>query len=86
MAASTRADTRGSPFFFSSYGSGYGYFWWLFPLQRGGSELAVIAASGSGGQWLFVVPSLDLVVAIVAESGNGLDLFYDAVLPAIRPT
>jgi hypothetical protein len=44
----------------------------------------VIAASGSGGQWLFVVPALDLVVAIVASDGNGLDLLYDAILPAVN--
>ena len=42
-----------------------------------------ITASGSGGQWLFVVPSLDLVVAVIAADGDGLELFYDGVLPAI---
>jgi CubicO group peptidase (beta-lactamase class C family) len=80
---STRPISRGNPVFFSNYGSAYGYFWWLFPATRGGSDTGVIAASGSGGQWLFVVPSLDLVVAVVATSGAGLDLLYDGVLPAI---
>jgi CubicO group peptidase (beta-lactamase class C family) len=82
--SSTRAVTRGPPLFFSSVGSGYGRFWWLFPTRRGGSDEGVIAASGSGGQWLFVVPSLDLVVAIVATNGNGLDLLYDGILPAVK--
>jgi CubicO group peptidase (beta-lactamase class C family) len=82
--SSTRAVTRGAPVFFSNYGSGYGRFWWLFPTRRGGSDEGVIAASGSGGQWLFIVPSLDLVVAIVATNGNGLDLLYDAILPAVN--
>jgi CubicO group peptidase (beta-lactamase class C family) len=84
LAASIAPDSRGAPVFFSSYGSAYGYFWWLFPTRRGNNDTGVIAASGSGGQWLFVVPSLDLVVAIVASNGAGLDLFYDGVLAAIR--
>lgn len=80
----TAPVTRGSPVFFSSYGSAYGYFWWLFPTRRGGTDTGIIAASGSGGQWLFVIPSLDIVVAIVAADGNGLDLLYDGILPALR--
>jgi CubicO group peptidase (beta-lactamase class C family) len=84
IAESTRPDTRGSSLFFANYGSSYGYFWWLFPGQRGGTDAAIIAASGSGGQWLFVVPDLDLVVVVVATNGNGLDLLYDDVLPAVR--
>jgi hypothetical protein len=39
----------------------------------------VIAASGSRGQWLFVVPERDLVVVMIASSGAGLDLLYDVV-------
>ena len=80
---STRPISRGGPVFFSNYGSAYGYFWWLFPTTRGGTDTGVIAASGSGGQWLFVVPSLDLVVAVVATSGAGLEFLYDGILPAI---
>jgi CubicO group peptidase (beta-lactamase class C family) len=82
--SSTKSVTRGAPVFFSNYNAGYGRFWWIFPRTRGGSDEGVIAASGSGGQWLFIVPSLDLVVAIVAENGNGLDLFYNEILPAVK--
>jgi CubicO group peptidase (beta-lactamase class C family) len=82
--SSTKPVTRGSPVYFSNYNAGYGRFWWIFPKTRGGSDEGVIAGSGSGGQWLFIVPSLDLVVAIVAENGNGLDLFYNEILPAVR--
>jgi CubicO group peptidase (beta-lactamase class C family) len=83
--SSTRAVSQGAPVYFDQFGSGYGWFWWTFPTQRGGTGEGVIAASGSGGQWLFVVPSLDLVVAIVATNGHGLDLLYDGVLPAVNP-
>lgn len=83
IAKSTAVDTRDNSLIFSSYRPGYGYFWWLFPTTRNGNEIGIIAASGSGGQWLFVVPSLDLVVVMVAENGNGLDFLYDRLLPAI---
>jgi CubicO group peptidase (beta-lactamase class C family) len=81
---STSPDSRGPPVYFSNFGSAYGYFWWLFPTSRGGTDLGVIAASGSGGQWLFVVPERDLVVAVVSEAnGNGIDRLSD-LLNALR--
>ena len=83
LAASTHPITRPTPGFFGGFNAGYGHFWWLFPTRRGGSDTGVIAASGAGGQWLFVIPEHDLVVAVVSQSGNGLDLLYDGVLPAV---
>jgi CubicO group peptidase (beta-lactamase class C family) len=83
LTASTRPITRPTPGFFTGFNAGYGYYWWLFPTSRGGSDTGVITASGAGGQWLFVIPSLDLVVAVVARSGQGLDLLYGGVLPAV---
>jgi CubicO group peptidase (beta-lactamase class C family) len=82
--SSTTRLSQGSELIFSSYNSGYGYFWWTFPTRRGGSDAGVIAASGAGGQWIFIVPSLDLVVAIAATNSAGLDLLYDGVLASIR--
>jgi CubicO group peptidase (beta-lactamase class C family) len=83
LAASTRPITRPTPGFFAGFNPGYGYYWWIFPTTRGGADAGVITASGAGGQWLFVIPTLDLVVAIVAQNGAGLDLLYDGVLPAV---
>src|SRR5947209_3805405 len=80
---SMRAYSHGAPVFFSDRGASYGYFWWLFPISAGGDGTDVIAASGSGGQWLFVVPRLDLVVAVLGGGADGLGLFYDGVMPAL---
>lgn len=46
----------------------YGYFWWHKTYTVDGKEIESMEARGSGGQYIFVVPSLDLVVAIT--SGN----------------
>jgi len=44
----------------------YGYHWWLGRSLLNGHDLNWIAGFGSGGQRLFVVPRLDLVVAVNA--------------------
>jgi CubicO group peptidase (beta-lactamase class C family) len=40
----------------------YGRFWWLGRTLSGGQEVPWISAMGQGGQRIFIVPSLDLVV------------------------
>ena len=72
--------------------SSYGYLWWLYTLDGGPPDAStadlVIAASGAMGQWLFVVPKYDLVVAINAGITNGpdpaLDLLFRTILPAVH--
>jgi CubicO group peptidase (beta-lactamase class C family) len=44
----------------------YGYFWWVREQAQNGQ----VFAFGSGGQYIFVVPDVDLVVAM-ASSGTG---------------
>ena len=46
-------------------GTGYGYQWWL-PPEDGGAPPA--AAWGYGGQYIVVVPSLDMVLVTTAEN------------------
>ena len=71
--------------------SSYGYLWWLYTLAGGPPDAntsdIVIAASGAQGQWLFVVPRHDLVVAINAGITNGpdpaLDILFGTLIPAM---
>jgi CubicO group peptidase (beta-lactamase class C family) len=65
---------------------GYGYQWWLI---GGPSERAsqVYAALGYGGQYLFIVPELDLIAVFNGWNIYGthppiIDLFLEQILPA----
>lgn len=71
---------------------GYGYLWWV---GRAGS-LDVLLAWGYGGQYVYVVPALELVVVTTATwQGLGMtagsqmaaiaDLITDRIVPAVRP-
>lgn len=51
-------------------GSNYGYQWWLGTIPAGGRSLAYRAGVGNGGQRLFMVPDLDLVVVLTAGAYN----------------
>jgi CubicO group peptidase (beta-lactamase class C family) len=59
----------------------YGYLWWGFPD-------GVIVASGALGQWIFVLPDRELVVASTASNEMQFDaqvrILYDHILPAVR--
>jgi CubicO group peptidase (beta-lactamase class C family) len=68
----------------------YGYQWWLGRTLSGDKEVTWIAAVGLGGQRVFVIPDLDLVVMTTAglytspRQGNaGLDVLYSFVIPSV---
>jgi CubicO group peptidase (beta-lactamase class C family) len=44
----------------------YGYLWWLARYRVNGREVDCVAAQGRGGQYIRIVPELDLVVAVTA--------------------
>ena len=64
----------------------YGYGWWVTDYQGG----AVVTASGARGQWIFVVPSLRLVVVATGDNDDSrwttpVDFLYSHVLPSVGP-
>ena len=49
-------------------GTGYTYQWWLMPMPDGSRQRYVPYAEGYGGQFIFVLPSLDMVVVSTATN------------------
>ena len=54
---STRSQIR------TGYGREYGYLWWIHP----SSDLPSYEAQGSGGQSIYIVPGLDMVVVVTGN-------------------
>jgi CubicO group peptidase (beta-lactamase class C family) len=74
---STAKHSEGGP----PSNAAYGYFWWRSKTRM---DLDTFFAAGSGSQLIYVVPKLDLVVALAAESipGGSVGFVNDIVLPA----
>ena len=72
-------------------GNQYGYLWWHENYEVGEKVIASIEARGNGGQYIFVVPELDVVAVITAGNyRGGLEMtrqsqrmFASYVLPAL---
>ena len=63
----------------ATYSEAYGFQWWLDDLDYKGQAVETWVTSGYGGQYLFVVPSLDLVVAFTGQNygpGSGISNLY----------
>ena len=61
------------------YSEAYGFQWWLDDLTYKGQPVETWVTSGYGGQYLFVIPSVDLVVAFTGhnyEPGPGIPNLY----------
>jgi CubicO group peptidase (beta-lactamase class C family) len=70
---------------------GYGYLWWHDRFDTSRGELEVHTAVGNGGQRLFVIPSLNMLVVILAGNYNDPDahsmpehLLVKHIIPAVR--
>jgi CubicO group peptidase (beta-lactamase class C family) len=84
-AQSIRPRVNGEGIYF------YGYQWWLGRSFRNGGEITWAAGFGYGGQRLYIVPALDLVVMINAGHYGGplqstipAGIFTKVVLPAVK--
>jgi CubicO group peptidase (beta-lactamase class C family) len=86
-AATARQNAGGLPL-----NAGYGYLWWVSGSARGSrAGQRALIANGYGGQWIYVVPALDLVVAATsrrtpesAARGQALTLIRRDILPALQ--
>ena len=65
----------------------YGYLWWAKEITFQGKKIRAFYAWGVGGQYLFVVPELDLVCVVMGGNyksaklgANSFKLFEDHVL------
>ena len=64
-------------------GVGYGYHWWTAPIQG----LPAFSASGYGGQWIRVIPALDMVVVITVDDAAATLtrwILHEYAIPAAR--
>ncbi|MDO5693282.1 MAG: serine hydrolase [Pseudomonadota bacterium] len=86
-AATERQNAGGYPL-----GNAYGYLWWVAstaPTRRAGRRTAM--ANGYGGQWIYVYPPLDMVVAATSRRtpdsmarGQAATLIRRDILPALQ--
>lgn len=68
----------------------YGYLWWKRQLRLTSGTVETYFTSGNGGNYIFVVPSLDLVVVFTGSNYNSplgdqpFAILADRVLPAVQ--
>jgi CubicO group peptidase (beta-lactamase class C family) len=66
-------------------GTSYGYFWWRADMKVGDKTYDCISGRGAGGQFILMLPELDLIVVVTAHHkgmGSTLALTPERILPA----
>lgn len=78
------------PVFRDPYIRGYGYLWWILkPATKSRTNQYVYAAMGALGQYIFVIPEYNMVVAVTggtssdANYRNPQKFLYDYILDAV---
>ena len=68
----------------------YGLTWWILPFQVNGQTIKTYAAAGNGGNYLFVIPSLETTAVVTATAYNTRymhqqthEILSTIVLPAV---
>jgi len=70
--------------------SGYGYYWWLTNFTVNGVSHKCFFAAGWGDQYMFIIPTLDMIVEFNSGNYNGtsnispFDLMNNYILKAIE--
>jgi CubicO group peptidase (beta-lactamase class C family) len=68
----------------------YGYLWWVEDYPYKDRMVRAVRATGAGGQYITVIPELDLVVAVYAANYNSRiqgaihNYMPQSILPAVR--
>jgi CubicO group peptidase (beta-lactamase class C family) len=77
VTESTTKQNDGGP----PVNAGYGYLWWI---ARTKTNLAAFFAAGYGGQAIYVVPKLNVAIAVKADNirGGSQNFINDVILPA----
>ena len=63
----------------------YGFFWWVNRIKVQGKSYEVKTAFGAGGQMIYVIPELGMVVVFTAEKADKrklLTVLQDTIAPA----
>ena len=73
----------------ATYSEAYGFQWWLDDVVRGSELIDAYVTSGYGGQYIFCIPDLDLVVAFTGHNytnGQGIANLYTMLRTLIIPS
>lgn len=67
---------------------GYGYLWWRHSITVGDRAIEATVANGLGGQYIVILPDLEVVIAVTADNYDRptpLDTLIEHVLSALGP-
>lgn len=66
----------------------YGYLWWLREFRSGGKSYKAHYARGNGGQYIIVIPELDMVAVFTGENYNTSagELAFDQLIHYVIPS
>ena len=69
---------------------GYGYQWWHRQFNIGGSVIETVYALGYGGQYMFVIEELDMIVVYLGGNyersfaySQALEIMNNYILPSV---
>ncbi|MEM1296025.1 MAG: serine hydrolase, partial [Verrucomicrobiota bacterium] len=85
LIPTTFVEKATSRLYTNPQGMSYGFFWWRHDMEVGEQTFDCISGRGAGGQFLFMLPELDLIAVITSHNkgmGKLLKTFPERVLPA----